>query len=219
MKNNSVFTSESVTEGHPDKLCDQVSDAIIDHFLEFARSRPSSFSRVSLESIMREVACLVRNHPGFKEGMDLDLDIQETTGVQADEQTLKQVFYNLAINAVEAMGEEGRLKIGLSAPPSENGNSYARVVFEDDGPGICSSDLKRVFEPFFTRKKSGTGLGLAIASKIVEDHGGRIEITSSEGVGTVATVLLPADRMPGPSTSTGQDASQIPSEPATSRAE
>ncbi len=188
-------------EGEDGKLVDLVikeSERLrrkIDYFLEFARTRPARFGEVSLDAILKEVVCLVRNHPHFGERMTVDLEVSSAACAWADEQTVKQVFYNLALNAVEALEPGGTLKVSLDAPPQEGNGRYARVTFEDDGAGIDQGDLNRVFEPFFTKKEAGTGLGLAIASKIVEDHGGRIEIKSTMGVGTVATVYLPLDRV------------------------
>jgi two-component system sensor histidine kinase PilS (NtrC family) len=168
--------------------------SIIDHFLEFARSRPSRMRDVPLDAVLAEVVCLVRNHPSFHGGINVEMSAGgPSVRAWVDEETVKQVLYNLALNAVEAMPSGGRLKIGLEASSGE-APGYAVVRFEDQGVGIDEVDLKRIFEPFFTRKQAGTGLGLAIASKIVEEHGGRIEITSTKGLGTVATVYLPRHR-------------------------
>jgi signal transduction histidine kinase len=97
------------------------------------------------------------------------------------------VWINLAINALEAMGDRGTLTVRWRPAEGE------RVVVEfiDDGPGIPADDLRRVGEPFFTTKRGGTGLGLAIAQRIVERHGGTLEIESPPGRGTCARVALP----------------------------
>jgi two-component system sensor histidine kinase PilS (NtrC family) len=182
--------------------------SIIDHFLEFARSRPSRMRDVALDSALAEVVCLVRNHPSFHGGVIVETSAQPSARAWVDEETVKQVFYNLALNAVEAMPSGGRLKIGLEASAGE-APEYAVVRFEDQGVGIDQADLKRIFEPFFTRKQAGTGLGLAIASKIVEEHGGRIEIISSKGSGTVATVYLPRHRTQDSRIWCGLDTSQV----------
>ncbi|MFZ1946568.1 MAG: ATP-binding protein [bacterium] len=182
--------------------------SIIDHFLEFARSRPSRMRDVPLDSVLAEVVCLVRNHPSFHGGIIVETSAGPSVRAWVDEETVKQVFYNLALNAVEAMPSGGRLKIGLEASSGES-PGCAVVRFEDQGVGIDQADLKRIFEPFFTRKQAGTGLGLAIASKIVEEHGGRIEITSRKGSGTVATVFLPRHRTQDSRIWCGLDASQV----------
>jgi signal transduction histidine kinase len=170
---------------------------IIDHFLEFARSKPSRLRDVPLNSVLAEVVFLVKHHPAFHSGIGVEIEAPAVVRAWVDEETVKQVFYNLALNAVEALPDGGRLRISLDSSPSE-GAGFAVVAFEDDGAGIEESDLGQVFEPFFTRKSTGTGLGLAISSKIVEEHGGRIELRSNRGRGTVATVYLPLDRSQDP---------------------
>lgn len=166
----------------------------IDYFLEFARSRPTRFEEARIDRLLREVLCLVRNHPSFSEGIEVEIRGSEEVVASVDEETIKQVFYNLAINAVEAIGGNGKLVITLEPSTEIEGRAFACIRFEDNGAGIDQDDLKRVFEPFFTRKESGTGLGLAIASRIVEDHGGWIDIKSAKGKGTVVSVYLPVDR-------------------------
>ena len=101
---------------------------------------------------------------------------------------LEQVFLNLLLNAADAIGETGTIRIATSV---ENGR--ARVEVADDGGGIEPADLARVFDPFFTTKPvgKGTGLGLAICYEIVQRHGGEIEVSSELGRGTVFTVWLP----------------------------
>ncbi|MFH1312817.1 MAG: ATP-binding protein [Candidatus Eisenbacteria bacterium] len=190
-----------VPEGEDGKIIDLVikeSDRLrkkIDYFLQFASSRPAKFREVCLRSILAEVVCLVRNHPHFDDQTSIDLVADTATDAWVDEETMKQVFYNLAINAVEALDGPGKVSIRLDVTKSGHGGDYARISFEDNGAGIDEDQLGRIFEPFYTSKDSGTGLGLAIAAKIVEDHGGRLEIESTRGVGTVATVCLPLDKM------------------------
>ncbi len=167
---------------------------IIDHFLQFARSRPPRFRRVSLNSILGEVVCMVRNHPRFVDGVRVTLDTADDVTLPVDEENLKQVFYNLAVNAIEAMGTSGQLEITLDGEVENDLGRCARIVFRDNGEGMDEEVLAHVFRPFYTGKKSGTGLGLAIASKIVEEHGGVIDLTSTRGEGTVVSVYLPLER-------------------------
>jgi two-component system sensor histidine kinase PilS (NtrC family) len=186
-------------EGEDRKLVDLVLKeserlrSIIDHFLQFARSRPARFGRVSLGTVLDEVVCMVRNHPRFVEGMTVDLDMDGEVTILADEENVKQVFYNLAVNAVEAMGPSGRLEIAVDTAADTDLRQFARVAFKDDGEGMDAEAQAHAFRPFYTRKKSGTGLGLAIASKIVEEHGGTIDIVSTRGKGTEVSVYLPLE--------------------------
>ena len=109
--------------------------------------------------------------------------------VEAEEGGMKQVFLNLARNALQAMTVGGILRISGQAT---DGRIY--VVFKDSGDGIVAHDLEHVFKPFHTTKAGGTGLGLPIAARIVEGNGGTIRVKSTPGVGTAFTVELPAAR-------------------------
>jgi two-component system NtrC family sensor kinase len=108
--------------------------------------------------------------------------------VTVNEGQLRQVFLGLAANALEAMGPGGTLTIRTRALDGE-----VQVEFQDEGPGIPADVLPRIFDPFFTTKPpgQGTGLGLAIAQGIVTDHGGRIEVTSRPGRGSLFRVVVP----------------------------
>jgi two-component system sensor histidine kinase PilS (NtrC family) len=220
-----ILRDSLAPEGEDGRLVDLVikeSERLrkkIDYFLEFARSRPSRFHEVRLNQVLTEVVCLVKNHPHFSEDMTVELDAGSAVSAWADEETVKQVFYNLALNAIEALGPDGRLKVTLEAVCTEETGDTAEVRFEDNGVGIDENDLNRIFEPFFTKKDVGTGLGLAIASKIVEDHGGRIVVKSQKGAGTVVTVYMPLDRMTVEGSYFGAGSSQRLVEPANIRVE
>src|SRR5262249_26909268 len=108
--------------------------------------------------------------------------------VRVDGEQFRQVWLNLAANAFDAMGPRGTLTISWSATPAGG----VRVEFRDDGTGIAAGDLPQVAQPFFTTKQDGTGLGLAIALRIVERHGGMLNLESEPGKGTSARVTLPA---------------------------
>jgi signal transduction histidine kinase len=109
--------------------------------------------------------------------------------VMADRESLRSVFTNLVINAVEAIDRAGgSISIKLS---NADANSV-KVEITDSGCGIAAQDISKVFEPYFSTKDTGTGLGLAIAKKAVDDHGGSISVASKEGSGTTFTIILPA---------------------------
>ena len=186
-------------EGEDRKLVDLVVKEserlrnIIDHFLQFARSRPARIRRVALGAVLGEVVCMVRNHPRFTDGMAIDLEVDEKTGIAADEESVKQVFYNLAANAVEAMGPSGRLEITAEPEVETPLGRFVRIVFKDDGEGMDAEMQAQAFRPFYTGKRSGTGLGLAIVARIVEEHGGTIEMESTQGQGTTVSVCLPCE--------------------------
>jgi signal transduction histidine kinase len=125
-----------------------------------------------------------------------------------DRGQLRQVFENLFLNAMEAMGDEGTLGIDVStvrapaapttpyrpagtAETQSSFASYAVVRVSDTGPGIPSEHLDKLFYPFFTTKKHGSGVGLPMAKKIVDSHRGLIDVASRVGEGTTFTVRLP----------------------------
>jgi len=112
----------------------------------------------------------------------------ELPPVAANEGQLRQVCLGLASNALEAMEGRGTLSVR-----SRQVRGEIAIEFEDQGPGIPPAQLSRIFDPFFTTKPpgQGTGLGLAIAQGIVTDHGGRIEVASETGKGSVFRVVLP----------------------------
>lgn len=162
-------------------------DRIIGDFLEYARMRPPSLQLVELRKVVQEVLTLVIKSRHV--GGSLETRVEDRCSdvlVQADEEQLKQVFFNLAINAYEAMGGSGVLEVALGTSPG-----WVTVSFRDQGPGVGAEERNRLFEPFFTTKEGGTGLGLAIANKIIEAHGGRITYQNRSEGGAEFIVFLP----------------------------
>ena len=162
------------------------------HITDFLKySRPSKLELQDLD-IRAEAEDALR----LVEGRSTDCGI-ETKIVQddpvllpvlGDRESLRSVFTNLVINAVEAIdGEGGRVSVGLS----NTGENSVKVEVTDTGRGISPEDISKVFEPYFSTKETGTGLGLAIVKKAVDDHGGTISVASREGSGTTFTVILP----------------------------
>jgi signal transduction histidine kinase len=107
--------------------------------------------------------------------------------IEADETQLKQVFWNLARNAIQSMPDGGELFVSLKRIQ----DGRARVQFRDTGTGMSDEMREHAFEPFVSGA-GGTGLGLSIVYKIVNDHGGTIEIDSEPGQGTCVTLIFPA---------------------------
>ena len=154
---------------------------LIEELLLYSRPSKLTIVEVDLDILLTELGEYVKtkNYP-----IPLSVDVQSPAIVRADRDKLLQVFLNLIDNAAGA----GSRRIDVTV--SEKGDSL-RVVVRDDGSGIKSADAERIFDPFFTTKKEGTGLGLPICRKIVEDHGGTVEIQSNEGKGTTVTLTLP----------------------------
>jgi signal transduction histidine kinase len=108
--------------------------------------------------------------------------------IVADPEFVVEAVQNLVVNAVEARPEGG--VIHLSAALTRPGRIEIRVA--DQGPGIPSFLIERVFQPFFTTKRTGTGLGLAIVKNLVELHGGAVSLESEPGRGTTVRIELPS---------------------------
>jgi signal transduction histidine kinase len=166
-------------------------DRRISHLLSF--SRPAPFHPLR-ESLPRVVEGLL---PAFSEpirerGVQLDLDIPaDLPDIRVDPMQLEQALVEIVSNALDAMPDGGRLRIGASNNTTEAGPGEVSIEVADTGPGIPEKLLPSVCEPFFTTRQDGTGLGLAIAKRYVEQNGGRLEIVSRPG-GTIVRVRLPA---------------------------
>ena len=162
-------------------------DGIINDFLEFARLRPPTSDEVSVEQCLNEVVVLLSNNTGIDCSIGTEIDEPcRNLLVRFDEEQMKQVFLNLGINACDAMVDGGVLTIGARLLADRS----LCISFEDEGPGIREEARGLLFEPFYTTKEGGTGLGLAIANKIVEAHGGRIEVRNREEGGAEFSVIF-----------------------------
>jgi signal transduction histidine kinase len=113
--------------------------------------------------------------------------------VEHDSDQIHQVLLNLLLNALQAIDANGKITVTLSAT-----GTTAVVEVADNGRGIAPDHLPNIFRPFYTTKGDGTGLGLSLARRIVEDHQGRIDVSSTLGKGTTFTVVLPLKRVTVP---------------------
>ena len=166
-------------------------DLIIKQFLSALRPSAPELERANLADVLRETLEVMR-----PELLDrrievvLDAPKDPLPDVFVDRNQMKQVFFNLLRNALQAMPHGGRLAIGLSAD-----ERTLALAIRDTGTGIPEEDFRRLFEPYRTTKANGHGLGLMIVQRIVQDHGGQIEVSSKPGAGTMFRILLPlADR-------------------------
>jgi PAS domain S-box-containing protein len=171
------------------KVCqDEVArlDGIIRHFLEAIRPRPPDLAETDLVTVIEEVLH-VQARELEDRGIAVDGELPAGAPVvMADRNQLKQVFFNLVKNAMEAMGPGGRLSLRVRTD-----DDSVHVAVADTGAGIKVEDLPRLFSPYHTTKTGGHGLGLMIVQRIMRDHGGHVGIESKEGVGTVVTLQFP----------------------------
>ncbi len=174
-------------------------DGIIAAFLSYARPVPLNKKHWDINRLILETMDLLRRSPEYPEGVEIRLDLAEgELGGIVDPDRVRQVFWNLSINAFHAVGREGWLLIStrpVTTAPSmgQPQSAWVEVCFSDNGCGILKRDLHKIFFPFFTTKERGTGLGLSIVHRIVEEHGGRIHVDSEAGRGARFTLLLPAE--------------------------
>lgn len=163
---------------------------LVGDLLDFARpALPLLSNEVSLQPLVVEAVSAVLVTTLVKIVFEV-INPSSLGAVTMDARLMRQVFLNLANNAVQAMPHGGTLSVCLSADTSGR-EPMAQVAFSDTGHGIATEILARVFEPFFTTRARGTGLGLALVKRIVEGHRGRVELTSREGQGTRALVTWP----------------------------
>ncbi|MBA3439636.1 MAG: PAS domain S-box protein [Pyrinomonadaceae bacterium] len=170
-------------------------NSIITDFLTYARPRAITLAEVDLREALHETFTLLRHSPEIRAGHLLEEDVpDDPIYALVDAEQLRQVFWNLARNALQAMPDGGRLHAQLR--PIAYGR--LRIVFTDTGHGMTPEQVERLFEPFTSSTTGGTGLGLSIVFQIVRDHGGTIIARSREGHGTTVTIELPGARSQEP---------------------
>ncbi len=162
-------------------------DRVIKALLDFGRPSKPTLVKTNVNEVLDDVVLFTTR---FAKQSNVKIDqhyAADLPAVTADPDQLKQVFLNLVTNAVQAMEQLG----GSIDITTESGGGYVEVRVEDTGPGIAPEDLTKVFDPFFTKRAEGTGLGLTIVHRIIDEHDGHIEVSSSPK-GTVFTVSIPA---------------------------
>ena len=170
----------------------------VSDLLNYSRERDLALEPVELEQHLAEVCETVSRDPRAGDGVKVELErprageAESFPMVNADREQIRQVWLNLAVNALEAMKGAGTLTVRWRRSDEDQWI----VEFVDSGPGIAAEDLPRVGEPFYTTKQGGTGLGVAIAQRIVERHGGILTFESPTGRGTIARVALPGAMEP-----------------------
>ncbi|NNL78283.1 MAG: PAS domain-containing protein [Desulfobacterales bacterium] len=161
---------------------------VVSQLLEFARPVTVSPKLTSVKDFVDDSLKLIERQAQEKQIQVHSRNSVEIGNVFIDPDRIKQVLLNLYLNAIEAMPSGGELRVDFS----ENGESGGiEIQISDNGPGIQSEDLSRIFDPYFTTKSAGTGLGLAIAHNIIEAMGGNIKVNSERGNGTTFTIRLP----------------------------
>ena len=162
------------------------ANSIIKGLLDFANPRDVKFKKGSLLKVLKNVIkridarCQENN---ITVSLNSDEKIQNSL---IDAKWLEQAFLNLAVNAINAMPDGGKLKFNL-----EQTKNIIKVICTDTGQGISKKNLSKIFDPFFTTREDGVGLGLSLTHQIFEDHKGTIQIKSKENIGTEVIVEIP----------------------------
>lgn len=187
LKNSTSLTPQeqrlmSIVLKESERLNKSISD-----FLRFVRPQERRSVAFDVAASLGETLDLLVNSSELTEQHEIRREIVPPSfQIVGDADQIRQVFWNLARNAVQAMPRGGQLTVRTRL----EGDSY-QIVFTDSGRGMSPADLRRLFQPFRTNFPSGTGLGMAISYRIVQEHGGRIDVDSREGAGSTITVSLP----------------------------
>ncbi|HEX9021784.1 MAG TPA: ATP-binding protein [Nitrospirota bacterium] len=179
-------------------------NTIISEFLEYARPKSSQTEEIELLPIIDETIMLLKNSRDFSGHIGISREVGPHIRLRGDAQRLRQIFWNLFINACQAMPNGGDITVTASSfSRAKDDTLWCEIIVADTGAGIAREHLDNIFDPFFTTKAEGTGLGLAIAYRIVEDHGGIIAVDSEPGKGTRVKVTLPQADDPASSLAAG----------------
>jgi signal transduction histidine kinase len=174
------------------KVLEQIArlDKAATDLLFFGRPGKPSFEYVDTNDLLNKTMFFVSQHPEAKNVHQNKEFTRKLPPVWVDEKQLQQVFFNIIINAIQAMKDGGTLLLQTDLIEDRE-KQAVRVMIGDSGPGIKPEDLEKIFTPFFTTKTQGTGLGLAICRQLIEQQGGSVDIKSRVGEGTRVLIDLP----------------------------
>ena len=177
-------------------------DRLVKRMMDLTRPALKDFKPTNIHQVLEEILTLEQETLERKEGAFVQIYDPSLPTIKANKDELKQAFLNLIKNAVEASPKGGQVRISTlyntdyafrkKKDPLSPHNIIVKII--DSGPGMTDATMKKLFTPFFTTKKRGTGLGMAISLKIVENHNGKIKITSRENIGTVVQVFFPVNK-------------------------
>ena len=159
--------------------------SLLTSFLDFARPQQPQRTMTEPALLLESIARLAAETAKMA-NVEICLEAQETAPISIDAEQIRQVLLNLALNAVQAMPDGGRLVLR-----SRQKDRSVILEVADEGVGIAAENLERIFDPFFTTRATGTGLGLSIAHQIVHSHGGEISVRNNSDRGAMFAVILP----------------------------
>ncbi len=168
---------------------------LVNDFLQFARPQKMEIEEFDLNQLIMDTFYIFQNSQDRYRHLDVETKFFSPLRIKSDPQQLKQVFWNIFLNACEAMPDAGQIRVSTDKFRGSNGKGEStdlvRVRAEDSGPGIDPKVIKDMFRPFSTTKKDGSGLGLAIVKRIVEGLGGEVSGQNLAQGGAAITILLP----------------------------
>jgi len=188
-----TLNSEEIDKNEAVELLDIASseverlDRIINTFLAAIRSEKPNFENVNLKNIIIETLSLLRYEIESKQ-INVKCEWPDSLPlIYGDINQLKQALYNLIKNSIQAMTESGNLNIHCGFD-----DDFIKLKISDSGVGISHENIHKIFEPFYTTKKSGSGLGMMVVERIIREHGAEIIIDSTPGTGTSITLKFPS---------------------------
>ena len=165
--------------------------AILDNFMKFARPGSLRLHTIDTEQLLSHIMSLLQYEAQDRRIQLLTKAPDTLPALMGDETEISQVLVNIIVNAFQAMPEGGVCNV-IAREIKADEKKWVELTVQDSGVGIKQEELPRLFEPFYTTKSAGSGLGLAIAYRIVQDHEGTIQVSSTPRVGTTVVVKLPA---------------------------
>jgi len=191
---NDLIPSTPETEAESRELLDKIKEEVrrvnymVLNFMSYGRPLKLRLSSLSCGELLEKVL------PALKDRLEeqritLAFEIQEgLPELQADPELIRTCLMNLITNAAQSMPEGGKITLGASFDPEDR---LFRITCADEGKGISPEDMDRITQPYFTTKEAGIGLGLAITERIVTEHGGKLEVDSTVGKGSLFSLILP----------------------------
>jgi len=182
---------DDIFDSHISNIEKKISESnqIINNLLDYSRIKVPVFEKIKVYAILKECVNIAKDRYEKKNiNFIKDIEPVKNLNIEADPLQLKEIFNNILDNACQAIDKDpGRIDVSAA----RDGDKNVIISIKDNGGGIEQEDIKRLFEPFFTRKSKGRGLGLTICNQLIGLHNGRIGIESSPGKGTKVTGTLP----------------------------
>jgi len=189
MKESGVGTTEGRLMQVIMRGKDQLEGFVKD-FLLLARHNRGPHQEVMIGDVIGEVLEAARVMPDWNNNIEIRYTLEEGSTIKGNREEMRQLIWNLVLNAAQAMPEGGLLAVSVRKKDLET-HEGLEIIVTDNGVGITEENQKMIFEPFFTTKERGTGLGLAIVMRIVNSYGGNLLLESTSGMGTKFVIWLP----------------------------